>query len=299
MIGAVIITFNPNIEILAKNLQSVVQQVENVLVVDNGSNNFSEIVGILNSSKINIINFEENSGIAYALNKGMNYFKNKNFDWVLTLDQDSIIPKNYIERLIHLDEFQINSTGILGATYRDKARKENIFSTSDSSVVDNPLLITSGGLTNIKAWQSVGGFDEQLFIDVVDHDFNQRLIENNYRVLQANNIIFNHSLGLPVNKPLLKTILVIKKEFSPADHSQFRQYYIYRNSIIFIKRYSTKPIWHIIILLTTLRIIFLFNNPVSKMKAALHGIEDGIKYTTKKDDFFQQYLNIKEIRKDS
>lgn len=298
MIGAIVITFNPNIEILTKSLQSIIQQVENVLVVDNGSNNFPEFVDILRESKIKIINFEENLGIACALNEGMNYFKNKKFHWVLTLDQDSILPKHYIEKLTQLDEFQNNDTGILGASYQDISRRENNFN-GGIGVVDNPLLITSGGLTNIKAWQTVGGFDERLFIDVVDHDFNQRLIENNYRVLQAKNIIFYHNLGSPVNKPLLQTMLGIKKDFSPADHSEFRQYYIYRNSIIFIKRYSTKPIWHIIILLTTLRILFLFQNPLKKMKSALQGIRDGMNYSIRHDEFFQQYLKNKKVQEES
>ncbi|WP_161595271.1 glycosyltransferase [Leuconostoc litchii] len=298
MIGAVIITFNPNIGILKKNLHSIIQQVESVLVVDNGSNNFSEFADILNNYKIDIIHFEENLGIACALNAGMDYFRKKKFHWVLTLDQDSILPKQYVEKLSRLDEFHNNDTGILGASYQDISRRENI-SNVGVGVVDNPLLITSGGLTNVEAWQTVGGFDEQLFIDVVDHDFNQRLIENRYKVLQAKHIIFNHNLGSPVNRPLLQTVLLIKKDFSPADHSKFRQYYIYRNSIIFIKRYSTKPIWHIIILLTTLRILLLFQNPMGKIRVALHGIRDGINYSIKKDDFFQQYLDNKKIQKDS
>lgn len=298
MIGAIVVTFNPNIEILTKNLHSLIQQVENVLVVDNGSNNFSEFVDILRESQIKIINFEKNLGIARALNEGMNYFKKNNFHWVLTLDQDSILPKHYIEKLTHLEEFQNNDTGVIGASYQDISRKENN-SNRGIGVVDNPMLITSGGLTNIKAWHAVGGFDERLFIDIVDHDFNQRLIENNYRVLQAKNIIFYHHLGSPVNKPLLQTMLGIKKDFSPADHSEFRQYYIYRNSIVFIKRYSTKPVWHIIILLTTLRILFLFKNPLKKMKSALQGIRDGMNYSIRNDEFFQQYLKNKKVQEKS
>ena len=43
MIGALIVTFNPDLDVLLRNIQAIRQQVNRVLIVDNGSKNINEI----------------------------------------------------------------------------------------------------------------------------------------------------------------------------------------------------------------------------------------------------------------
>ena len=41
--------------------------------------------------EITLIELNENKGIAYALNRGIEYAVNNDFQWVLTLDDHSIL----------------------------------------------------------------------------------------------------------------------------------------------------------------------------------------------------------------
>lgn len=41
--GAIIVTFNPNINILKDNISSVINQVDTIVVLDNGSSNVKNI----------------------------------------------------------------------------------------------------------------------------------------------------------------------------------------------------------------------------------------------------------------
>ena len=112
MIGALIVTFNPDIEVLKSNVDAIAKQVDVLVIVDNGSNNLNEIETL---DVENIIALGENKGIAYALNTGMEFLEERNMDWVLTLDQDSVVPQDLIEKFTTQEEFQKEKTAILAA----------------------------------------------------------------------------------------------------------------------------------------------------------------------------------------
>lgn len=285
MIGALIVTFNPDIAVLKSNVDAVAKQVDILVIVDNGSQNFNEINNL--TTKSIIIPLDENKGIAYALNTGMVYLEEKSVDWVLTLDQDSIVPPDLIKMFTIQAEFQKEKTAILAAKFVDEDQID--FKDESKNTVSDPLVITAGSLTRLTAWRHAGGFDNWLFIDAVDHDFNYRLLGLGYDVFKINSLEFKHSLGTAVNRPILKRLLLIKKDGQPADHSEFRQYYIYRNGVVLAKRYAENPRYRIFKLVATLRVILLFKNPVAKLRAAIHGLVDGLKYSEKEDEFFQAY----------
>lgn len=292
MIGAVIVTYNPNIALLLKNINAVTNQVDTLILVDNGSENIKDIESLSEKFKFEIIRLGVNLGIATALNKGMEFFNLKKYKWVLTLDQDSVVEKNMVKNLTELKEFNQPKTAILAARFIDK-KQSHLH--DEQNVVENLYVITSGGLVRISAWRKVRGFDEQLFIDNIDNDFNQRLAGIGYRVMQANQITFQHSLGDPINnKPLLQKILVIKKGLSPTDHSSFRQYYISRNGIIMAKRYFKPSFIQILRVIANTRQIFLFSSPLKKFMSAYRGIYDGLRYNADEDIYFQKYLKSKK-----
>ncbi|WP_349583494.1 glycosyltransferase [Leuconostoc citreum] len=292
MIGALIITHNPNIDLLSVNISAVIDQVSKVLIVDNGSNNIKKIDLLLEKHKLKIVHLKVNSGIAVALNKGMEFFELREYKWVLTLDQDSVVQKNTVKRLTELEEFEDPKTAILAARFVDQ-KQLNIH--SGQRIVENLYTITSGGLVRITAWREVRGFDEQLFIDNVDNDFNQRLSGFGYRVMQANQITFQHSLGDSVkNRPILKKLLGIKRDLSPADHSAFRQYYISRNGIIMAKRYFKPSLIQILRVIANTRQLILFSSPLKKIMSSYKGIYDGMRYNVANDVYFQNYLKKKK-----
>lgn len=288
-IGALIVSFNPNIELLQENISAIVNQVLTVVVVDNGSNNIHDVEKLIQNYGVSLITLEKNLGIAAALNKGMEFLREKNFDWVLTLDQDSVVPKDIIKNLTNTKEFEMKNIGLLAADFIDSAVGE-IKSDRSGVAGYSKRVITSGSLTNVNVWNIIGGFDEQLFIDAVDHDFNQRIIQMGYDIFQINDVQIQHTLGQSMknNNNVLAQIVGFFGVHR-SEHSATRLYYIYRNEIIFIKRYSKKKAYDYLRLIAGMRWLIIVSHPIKQTKAALKGIKDGINYSTENDVFFKNY----------
>lgn len=194
-IFACIVTFNPFIDRLRSCILSIKDNVKKVLVFDNGSDNCNEIIEMINtisSTAIVFTNSEENIGLASALQLLLEKAKQKGADWILTLDQDSICPANLVDTL---SKHCSNDVGIVAPLYYDERRNEKKpIAEEVAKQVD--FCITSGSLTNINALEDIGGFDVDLFIDLIDNDLCYRLIKNNYRILEIHSVIINHELGV-------------------------------------------------------------------------------------------------------
>lgn len=65
-----IVLFNPEISRLKKNISTITNQVEKIVLFDNGSSNIEEIKEVaLGNSKLILIQSKKNIGIAAALNR--------------------------------------------------------------------------------------------------------------------------------------------------------------------------------------------------------------------------------------
>ncbi len=98
-IYAGIITYNPELVVLEKNIASIISQIECIVIVDNGSRNISAITDLVDKYKIHIIKNKDNYGIATALNQAMDYGKRSGFLWMLSLDHDSQCPPDYCKKM--------------------------------------------------------------------------------------------------------------------------------------------------------------------------------------------------------
>ena len=86
-----VVTYNPEIKRLKENISSIQNQVTTVLIFDNGSNNVDNIQNlILGLANVVFIKSEKNLGIAAALNRLMLWGYDRGYDWMLSLDQDSV-----------------------------------------------------------------------------------------------------------------------------------------------------------------------------------------------------------------
>ena len=97
-ICAGIVLYNPDIERLSENIDSIISQVDKVILVDNGSSNINEVKQNFCSDKISFIFNEKNKGIATALNQLAIEAGNSGYTWILTLDQDSVCQSGLIEK---------------------------------------------------------------------------------------------------------------------------------------------------------------------------------------------------------
>ena len=103
-------------------------------------------------------------------------------------------------------------------------------------VYDWPMCITSGSLTNISAALNVGGFNESLFIDYVDTEFNMKLNQKGYSIIRVNSAYMFQQMGVGRKVPVFDWLFRITKSkyFRKlryvSVYNDFRLYHIFRNS---------------------------------------------------------------------
>lgn len=273
---ASIITYNPDLDRLKKNINSIATQVDCVVIVDNGSKNIKDICDIKEKLefKVDIILNEENIGIASALNQALKYGHNNSFEWILTLDQDSICDINMVcEMKKQYKKENNNNIAIIAPNILDENVNFEYINLAEN-IEYTEAVITSGSLTKIDSAMSINGFVDKLFIDQVDFDFCLRLKDYGFDIIKVNSAIIYHQLGeISEHKFLGKTI-------TTTNHSPLRRYYYYRNLIYMYKAHNhthedwiNKEIKHAT--KNVLRIILFEKNKIEQIKYIYKGMLDG------------------------
>lgn len=275
---AAIVTYNPDLERLQKNINAIEPQVEHLIIVDNGSKNINLISRIKGECKIKIdlIENKENIGIASALNQALDYAYKNNFDWILTLDQDSICDINMISEMKSQYEKEDNKNiAIIAPNILDENITLKPQDIKEGIEYTGPV-ITSGSLTKTNIAKNIGGFVDNLFIDQVDFDFCLRLKDSGADILKVNRAIIYHQLGeISEHKLFGKTI-------TTTNHSPIRRYYYYRNLVYMYehhkenhKEWINLEIKHAIKNIP--RIILFEKNKTDQIKSITKGILDAKK----------------------
>lgn len=221
-IPGVIVLYNPNITEVISNLNTYLEFLEVLYVFDNSDViNQNKLIFEEVSSKIIYITYKENKGIAFALNNVLTIVKKSGIKWILTMDQDSSFKlrdaENYLSSIENEGDSKI---GLFCPFYPGESFDQSHF-------------FTSGSLMNVDAWLKVGEFDENLFIDEVDGDFNYRLLQCNYKLKKVHGIVLTHELGSKIQGKFLGKII------TSDNHSSLRKYYIARNRVYLMKKRPT------------------------------------------------------------
>jgi rhamnosyltransferase len=229
-IAAVVILYNPEPSVF-DHIRSYGSIVKKVFVFDNtetiSSNKF-------NSHKLadncRYFSTNKNKGIAAVLNEACKIAIHEGFDWLLTMDQDSFFGPDSLNK--YFDCLKIydksDDVAMFGVNYEKKEHANSC------SPAEKNQLITSGSLVNLKHFESIGGFNEELFIDQVDHEYCYKAKIKNYRIVQFENIHMHHALGETTNRISYKT----GKLSARSLHSPLRIYYMVRNAFYIKQRYK-------------------------------------------------------------
>ncbi len=270
-ISAGIVLYNPDIKRLDENIRAIIVQCAHVYLVDNGSYNFNTIFDFLkryDKSKITIIRNEENKGIAKALNQLMLAAKKDGFNWVLTLDQDSVSPSNIIEEFKKYIE--VENVGMLCPVISD--RNKGITIDAEDGFKEVAKCITSGSLLSVKVWNKIDGFDESMFIDGVDFDICYRLRKAGHKILCIKSVVLLHELGHIEYRHFFIWKVLVK------NHSAFRKYYIARNTIYLARKENTNIIKAMLQNLKLFLIAICYEKDKwNKSKQVFRGTIDGFK----------------------
>lgn len=280
-ICAVVISYQPSVEFV-KNIQALAPQVSEIIIVDNCSSPSGRAIieESATGDNVTVIYNCENLGIASALNVGIRLAKEQGYEWIGTFDQDSRITSGFVKKMLDAyGSYSDNArVAILSPQYRDQKTGRMIAAgnSSEESLFKTVLTtMTSGNIVKANMFDLVGYFNEDLFIDYVDHEFCLRVGYAGYSIVEVNGAILDHNLGDPTEH------IVLRKSVIVTNHAPYRRYYNSRNRVYLYKRYLLIfPAWVMsdaCNLLKEVVKIFLFEQD-RKHKTAkiIKGIIDGL-----------------------
>lgn len=279
-VAAIIISYNPDNNLL-DSIELLINQVEKIIIVDNGSESEKKkninLIKDINNEKIKIIFNQENLGIATALNIGVKDALKQGYNWILTMDQDSKVSSNMIEKMFEvystIDESERKDILSIFPNFVDE-RIQSIEENSEMNAYEYvDADITSGNLLKAEVFDKVGFFDDSLFIDLVDTDFCMRLNEENIKMIKVRDAILYHSLGES------QTVKSIFGKFNTSNHSALRRYYMTRNRFYTWEKYKDLNSFTLnrdkkLFKKEFIKIILGENDKINKIKMVFKGYKD-------------------------
>ena len=225
-VSAIIVNWNGK-EILSHCLQSLLDQdYKNLetLVVDNGSEDGSQILVKQEFASVKLIENETNLGFGSAVNRGLEKAEG---DYFIFLNNDLALKSDCIRQLVALLESDTSVGGAIpkilyySENYKDSSNEPkrinsygvlvNYTGIACPNLIDQPdqfdLPLTElacGGIFMFsrEVYEKVGGFDEDLFLYHEDHDLSWRIRMMGWKLVATSNSICYHHYNF--NKGVLK-----------------------------------------------------------------------------------------------
>ena len=233
---AVIVSFHPDVQALARLVDTLCGQTGAVVVVDNASPSLPEL-----PPAVQLIRLPRNLGVAAAQNAGLQAAQRLGARFALLLDQDSLPAPDMTDQLLatwrsataqglrvgavgpRIVDPQGRSEGFVifgGGRYRALPADEGqVWMRCD-------MLIASGTLLPLDVVNEVGAMAEPLFIDKVDTEWSLRAASRGYLLLGAPRALLHHRLGLRERRLWFFGWRLL------AQHAPFRYYYMVRNGLL-------------------------------------------------------------------
>ncbi len=271
-----IITYNPTLTDVSTCLEALCNQVERVIIVDNASKNVKSLQEVVSKyANVTLVKNSQNIGFAKALTQVFEWAKSQGFDWVLTLNDDSVVPNNMISEYKKILENQGNLENAKNSKIAIVCSllKNRLDGTILHSKCHEDECITSGSLTSVEAWAKIGGFDEWLEIDGVDFDFSRRLVRAGWQIVECQNVIMEHQIGKA------RSINLIIKHPIVWNHNANRKYYIARNMQVVDYKMGTYSYAKSLraVVRDMIFVALWEKNKFAKISAMIRGFKDGQK----------------------
>ena len=248
-----------------------------IIVVDNASSDDS--INILKekfNNNIKIIMSDKNLGFSGANNLGIKYALDNEFDYVMLLNNDTVIAENMIKVMI-----EASSNNLVVSPKIYYYDNKNVIWSSGGSInwrkglpiqygineIDNnennkkkSIDFATGCciLIPINIIKKVGSMSEEYFLYYEDTDYCVRIIRNGFEIIYEPKAVMYHKVSASTG----------------GEKSKMYWYYMVRNRLIFNKKFNNKKIYNIYFFLTTsiklLKYFFISD------KVALNGSIDGI-----------------------
>lgn len=275
-----VVTYFPD-EGLGERFATLMKGMRRWVIVDNASpETIRRRLRSLSSASVELIENAENLGVATALNQAARRARDLGFEWLLSFDQDSEPDEGLLDGLIRAHQADPDRTrlAVLGSNFRVKGTDIRFFDCggTGAKTLEQPTVITSGGLVSLDAFSKVGPFRDDLFIDGVDSEYCLRVRAHGLKVAATCAPLMRHSLGQ------LRVHHVLWKAPRITHHSALRRYYMTRNAIVIARQYRRMEREWVMMSLKAAAVGFagalLFERDrMKKLCAALLGVLDALR----------------------
>lgn len=280
-----VVTYNPDAGDLRRLLEAICRTGRRQLVWDNSddASRNRPVPEICAEVGIECSRSDTNLGTAAPLNYFAQAAKDLDAEWLLYLDQDSVVGPGFADHIgASLEEFdrdsQVAVICALGG-HLGRERGPNPGARIRSG-------IASGSLYRVSALWSAGGFDETMVLDLVDIEMCYRLRSQGYGIVAGYHALDQHTIGeSPSATPAFGSVLI-------ARHPRWRRRLMWRNSVVLMRRYTTtypgEMTAHLVIRCIETLVGAARFRAVSIIVDALRGFADGVLCDSRRRrDFFR------------
>lgn len=260
-------------------LRRIAEQVALLVIVDNTPQTIADISTLPERiANLILISNARNVGLAAGLNIGAGYAVKRGYEWLLTLDQDTVVNPNLIDGLheVYASYPQKPVLGILAAnaTIPPTERLMEEDDGGNNPYMERKTVITSGSLVSASALQRVGPFKEELFIEGIDLEFCLRLRRSGFRIVCSRKPLMVHGAGA------MKEARFFSRRVPVTHHAPWRYKYMARNLVLISREYyRSEPRWicqaFVNLFKMTLKICLYERERGKKLGAIIQGLFDG------------------------
>ena len=247
MIYAVIITYNPEIQLLDLEFTSISTQVDHIIYVDNGSKNSQEVeVWASDKENASFVWLNDNKGLGAAQNVGIRHALEDGASHIILFDQDTVVDNDFVTSLLEAEKSAIKdglNVALTGPVYRSyddfaypvcSVEEGKLVRISQNSIDGYRLvthIIASGSLIRREVFLQVGMMREDLFLGYIDFEYCFRAARYGFHCIVTNKACMRHQMGN-------NQIVIHGRKIGV--YSPFRRYFDCRNTLL-IQKDKTFP----------------------------------------------------------
>lgn len=233
-----------------------------------------------------------NSGTGVGLNRLIELADEKELAWLLYFDQDSLLGDGFVSAMKAClnARYAGGPIGVIGSSIR---RSGTEVVPCDDPPVEYEVVryaIASGTLFSVQGAKVCGGFDEDLFLDTVDHEFCLRLRALGWVALRDNGRVLWHEVGTDSRETWGQRSFIISR------HPKWRRELMWRNSLIIFRRYFRRfprdMLKHLMVRTTDTLVCWARYHDSSYVTTAVLGIRAGL--SRKSGNVARKYVGILE-----
>jgi rhamnosyltransferase len=267
----IVTLYYPDIQSVAENILSYVNELERLILWENtpkAESKIAELLSLLPTEKTEFRTTGKNEGLGKPFNEAIRFAQQNGADYLLTMDQDSRFGAGDFQKYSSLVDSELAPTKGIFAPNR------NLHDENSENFIEIRTAISSGALYPLNIFKEIGTLKDDFFVYMIDIEFCLRAAKNGIKTYCVTPIQMQHSEGYKTRT---------KSGLNINNYSAQSTYYIIRNTILTWKLYpeytyktDKRSFFKYKIIYRLLKLIFE-KNRYQKMKAILLGLCHGYK----------------------